>query len=507
MVEITQGDYVFLNGAISKLNRIIMYDGSLDYAPSPRFYDSTKRLFFKLADIGFFEYFAGLPLTLHALHYGTGDFEGIREYMTRKGRVILALNEHVERLNRSSEMVDLARDGIIGGKWNVVVEPNASALLKNIRVATAQLSEETKTRIRALRPGKRTMISENGREFIGWKDIEGKAGIEWLDPRTYSLSTEEIKVMLRFLASLNKFEEAYLRPIVVKGNGGLGVLYDKNVPLIGVIVQHWGQYVANTRAFLSRIHRPDPCQMPTEGKLTGPYVYGAMAKSEAVKHGCAEPLMLDSKGRLSEFSGADLMLVNKGVGFTPPDGPQGSGQLPSITRNILMQRVAPDIGLEVRSRHVTLKDMQRADKMLALGTAAEISEINEVIVELNYYRELEEQGLVYPLKGELSSRRAAKASMLVPPSKENGRITKEVVQIRVSDGKPNPLVERCMGEFGRLARGENPRHLDLLTPVDGPDVRDMVRVYREAGRKRAQVIRAQVRNIVRTGKSPVLSKG
>ena len=145
-------------------------------------------------------------------------------------------------------------------------------------------------------------------------------------------------------------EDVYVRPIIYKSSETIGVRLhnlDADITIFGV---PFGQYIdteGGIRAQVSSWRRTDDNAIPARGKITGAYVNGALAKSEAQLNGFDEAIVLTSDGHVSEGSAENLFIVKRGVLITPP---VTDNILEGITRARLMEIARDDLGIEVVER-------------------------------------------------------------------------------------------------------------------------------------------------------------
>jgi branched-chain amino acid aminotransferase len=178
----------------------------------------------------------------------------------------------------------------------------------------------------------------------------------------------------------NKMRSCYIRPVVYRGYGDVGV-NPLGCPVdLTVAVWEWGAYLG-TEALsdgidvcISTWNRPAPNTLPTMAKSGGNYILSQMMKMEAVQGGFVEAIALDVQGNLSEGTGENLFLVHDGVLLTPP---LTSALLPGITRLSVIQ-LAHEMGYEVREAAVPREMVYIADEMFFTGTAAEVTPIRSV---------------------------------------------------------------------------------------------------------------------------------
>jgi branched-chain amino acid aminotransferase len=247
---------------------------------------------------------AKVHVLTHALHYGTGVFEGIRAYETPLGTAVFRHREHVERLFQSASMYYM----------------EIPYTREQIREATLEL------------------IARNG------------------------------------LAA------CYIRPVVYRGAGPMG-LYPLDCPVdVAIAVWEWGAYLGDegkqkgVRGKVSSWRRIGADAVIPAAKATGQYVNSVLAKIEASKAGYEECILLDQRGMVCEGTGENLFLVRDGKIATPGFA---SGILGGITRASVMQ-IARDLGYELVERDVARGELYLADEIFMTGTAAELTPLREV---------------------------------------------------------------------------------------------------------------------------------
>ena len=120
--------------------------------------------------------------------------------------------------------------------------------------------------------------------------------------------------------------------------------------------------------------RHEDRSLPLRGKISGAYITSSLAKTEAVKSGFDEALLLNSRGKVSEASGMNLFLVRDGVLITP-----GVDQdiLEGITRSSVLE-LAKAMGIPTLERPVDKSELFIADEVFLSGTAAKVTPIRRV---------------------------------------------------------------------------------------------------------------------------------
>ena len=172
-------------------------------------------------------------------------------------------------------------------------------------------------------------------------------------------------------------EDVYIRPIVYKSSETIGVRLHNLEDDVTIFAVPFGQYIdtdGGIRAQVSSWRRTDDNAIPARGKITGAYVNGAFAKSEAQLNGYDEAVVLTADGHVSEGSAENLFMVHEGALITPPTT---DNILEGITRRRLMQ-VAGDLGIGVLQRSIDRTELYTADELFLCGTGAQISPIIEV---------------------------------------------------------------------------------------------------------------------------------
>jgi branched-chain amino acid aminotransferase len=289
---------------------------------------------------------ATVHVMTHALHYGSGVFEGVRCYKTRQGSAVFRLNEHTKRLRNSAKIYRM-----------------------ELPLGDAEINEAVLETIRA-----------------------------------------------------NEFDHCYIRPLVFRGFGPMGVNPLKAPVEMTIAVWPWGRYLGEdaiergVEVCVSSWRRAAPSTFPATAKATGNYLNAQLIKMEAIANGYAEGIGLDISGHVSEGSGENLFLVKDGVLITPP---VASSLLSGITRDSVM-KIAEDLGIPVRESLVPRGLLYTCDELFFTGTAVEIAPICSV-----------------------------------------DRIT-------VGEGRPGEITLRLMAEFQRIITGETPDRHGWLTPVEVP---------------------------------------
>jgi len=218
----------------------------------------------------------------------------------------------------------------------------------------------------------------------------------------------------------NDFGACYIRPIVYRGMGTLGV-NPFNSPIdVAIGVWKWGKYLGpealenGVDACVASWNRMAPNTFPAMAKATANYMNSQLIKMEALTNGYVEGIGLSPDGTVAEGSGENLFLVWRNRLITPPVASAG---LPGITRSSVVH-LAEDCGFEIVEQVVPREMLYIADEVFFCGTASEITPI------------------------------------------------RSVDRIPVGNGKRGPVVERLQKEFFAIVEGRAPDRHHWMTPVE-----------------------------------------
>ncbi|GIV55203.1 MAG: branched chain amino acid aminotransferase [Candidatus Kapaibacterium sp.] len=191
---------------------------------------------------------------------------------------------------------------------------------------------------------------------------------------------EELERATLELLRRNRLGACYIRPLVFRGYGEMGVL-PLNCPVEVVIAAwQWGRYLGEDSAergvdiCVSSWTRPSNNALPAMAKAAANYLNSQLVKIEAARHGYAEGLTLDEHGNLSEGSGENVFLVRDGTLYTPP---LAASILPGITRATVVE-LARDEGIPVVEQIIPRAMLYVADEVFLTGTAAEITPVRSI---------------------------------------------------------------------------------------------------------------------------------
>ena len=182
------------------------------------------------------------------------------------------------------------------------------------------------------------------------------------------------------LIAKNKLPSCYIRPLVYRGYGSMGVdPADAPVEVI-IAAWPWGAYLGadalenGISAGISSWRQRSINAIPPAMKSTASYMNSIMAKLEAKQHGYAEAVMLNEQGYVCEGTGENLFVVREGILSTPP---VSDGILEGITRDTVMW-LANDLEIPFAEESLTRSDLYIADEMFFTGTAAELTPVGSI---------------------------------------------------------------------------------------------------------------------------------
>lgn len=225
------------------------------------------------------------------------------------------------------------------------------------------------------------------------------------------LTRKELIQAIRKTLRANNLRDAYIRLVVTRGVGDLGLDPRKcPKPTVFIITDRIVLYPETfyrqgLKLITASTRRNIPAALNPAIKSLN-YLNNILAKIEANRAGVPEAIMLNNEGFVAECTGDNIFIVkNKNV-ITPP---VSSGALDGITRQAVMELVLQLTGKPVREENLTTYDIYTSDECFLTGTAAEI----------------------------------------VPVSEVDGR--------KIASGKPGPLTNKLIREFKKIVRRDGVR--------------------------------------------------
>ena len=173
-------------------------------------------------------------------------------------------------------------------------------------------------------------------------------------------------------------EDCYIRPLAYFCDEIIGVRLHDVSTAVSIVAIPFGRYVANEEGMhvtISSWRRVDDNVIPARGKIAGAYVNSAFSKTDALRSGFDEVLVLNQDGHICEGSAANFFMLRDGVWATPP---VTENVLEGITRRTIMQIMRDDFGWEVVERRIDRTEIYIADEAFLCGTGVQISAIARV---------------------------------------------------------------------------------------------------------------------------------
>ncbi|MFN7997492.1 MAG: branched-chain amino acid transaminase [Bryobacteraceae bacterium] len=193
-------------------------------------------------------------------------------------------------------------------------------------------------------------------------------------------SREQLAQAMQELVRVNELDSCYIRPIVIRGYGDVGVNPMNNPVDVYLACWVWGKYLGEEAlaqgvdVCVSSWKRIAPNTLPALAKAGANYMNSQLIKMEAILNGYSEGIGLDEAGYVSEGSGENIFVVRDGRIHTPP---LGASVLPGITRDTVL-RLAQDLKIPLVETIIPREMLYIADEVFFTGTAAEITPIRSV---------------------------------------------------------------------------------------------------------------------------------
>ncbi|HTX74808.1 MAG TPA: branched-chain amino acid transaminase [Terracidiphilus sp.] len=232
---------------------------------------------------------------------------------------------------------------------------------------------------------------------------------------TIPYSLDELCAAVVDTIEANGTAPCYIRPIVLRGYGEIGVNPKGSPVEVYVANFPWGKYVSGEAAdvCISSWNRLAPNTLPALAKAGANYMNSQLIRMEADTNGYAEGIALDVNGLVSEGSGENVFIVRNSVLYTPP---LANSALSGITRDSVLT-IARHLGLTVIEQAIPRELLYISDEVFFTGTAAEVTPI------------------------------------------------RSIDRIVIGDGKPGEITKKIADEFFGIANGLKPDKFGWLTPV------------------------------------------
>ena len=229
--------------------------------------------------------------------------------------------------------------------------------------------------------GERAYATEKGTAVFRHNDhldrLENSAKLFYMD---LPFSKEQIREATHELITRNGLASCYIRPLVWRGHGPMGLDPEDNPVEAMVAAWEWPSFLGEKAkregitAKVSSWRRISPESLIPHSKAGGQYLNSVLARIEAKRGGYEEGILLDDKGHVCEGTGENVFIVKDGVIATPP---QSASILDGISRKSVME-IATDLGHTVVERDIARAELTLADEVFLVGTAAELVAVSAV---------------------------------------------------------------------------------------------------------------------------------
>lgn len=193
------------------------------------------------------------------------------------------------------------------------------------------------------------------------------------------LTKDEMTEAVNQTVKVNKIEDGYIRLVVTRGSGTLGLDPNRcSVPQVIIIADSITLYPEEfyengLEIITSSVIRNHPAALSPRIKSLN-YLNNILAKIEGLNAGCIEALMLNHKGEVAECTGDNIFLVKGGELYTPP---LDAGILAGVTRNVVIN-LAKEHGVTTHETSLTKHDVYVAEECFLTGSAAEVIPVVKV---------------------------------------------------------------------------------------------------------------------------------
>jgi len=211
--------------------------------------------------------------------------------------------------------------------------------------------------------------------------------------------------------------DCYVRPISYFSDEIIGVKLHGLHPDVTIVSIPFGSYVPNeeeSHVTISSWKRVDDNMIPARGKIAGAYVNSALVKTDALRSGFDEAIVLNQEGHISEGSAENIFLIRKGIACTPP---VTENILEGITRRTVIMLLRDEMGIEVVERSIDRTEVYLAEEAFFCGTGVQIAAITGVDHR------------------------------------------------RIGTGKIGPITDKLRQLYFDIVRGKNPKYRELCVPV------------------------------------------
>ncbi len=187
-----------------------------------------------------------------------------------------------------------------------------------------------------------------------------------------------LKMLIEMLRLEGWQTNTYIRPLAYITSNKIGVKLNDLEYDITMFSLPFGSYVKNEEksdVTFSSWRRVDDNAIPARGKITGSYANSAFIKTDALRNGFDEALVLNQDGHISEGSAENFFMIRDGIVYTPPIT---DNVLEGITRRTVMHLMREELGLTVVERSIDRTEVYIADEAFFCGTGVQIATITHI---------------------------------------------------------------------------------------------------------------------------------
>jgi branched-chain amino acid aminotransferase len=173
-------------------------------------------------------------------------------------------------------------------------------------------------------------------------------------------------------------QDIYLRPLAYKGDESIGVKLHGLVDDLSMYAVPFGLYIKNDTAAhftVSSWRRVDDNMIPARGKISGAYANSALVKTDAVRAGFDDALVLNQDGHISEGSAMNVFILREGKLVTPP---ASENILEGITRRTIMELAEKELHIPVVERPIDRTEIYICDELFMTGTAVQVTAVTQI---------------------------------------------------------------------------------------------------------------------------------
>jgi branched-chain amino acid aminotransferase len=214
-------------------------------------------------------------------------------------------------------------------------------------------------------------LRDHSERLINSAHVLGFRDIPW--------NVEDIAQAIKEVVLANGFTSCYIRPLIYLDDMSAGLNLDGGKPALGIAAWEWKNYFGEDalcngiRANISSFTRHHPNVMLTKAKISGNYANSVLAKTESIRLGFDEAIMLNTQGCVSECTGENIFIVRRNRLYSP----QLVDILEGITRDSVL-KIASDLRYDVVETPISRDQLYIADEVFVCGTAAEVIGLREI---------------------------------------------------------------------------------------------------------------------------------